>query len=133
MIFKTLRQEQEWAQAVAAGYMIVPVVTFAAETSLRLFGKQVVITEILRTDAEQRALLAGLRPPVEYYATVHSSWRGADIRSRDYTRDEIGILRAAINKRFEYGRGKEVALFHDMGAGAHFHLQAPAQFGTWKG
>ena len=130
MIFKTIRQEKEWAQLVAGGYMIVPVVEFAAETSVRMFGKQVVVTDILRLKIEQEALCRKLK--IAYYDTVHSFWRGTDLRSLIYTAEEIGVMKDMINRQFVYGRGKQVAVYHDVGAGAHFHLQAPFVRGAWR-
>jgi len=129
VIFKTTRQEQEWEEAVAGEKRIIPVVLYAAELSLRLFGKQVVVTGILRTDQEHRALLKRLG--IDYYPTVHSFWRGVDLRSWIYTPDERDMLVAAINRRFDYGRGKRCALYHDIGAGGHFHLQTPSEKGAW--
>lgn len=131
MIFKTVREEREWAELVAGGYMIVPVVQYVAEASIRLMGKQIVVTGIIRTQAEQIELCRSLG--VAYYDTVHTLHRGVDLRSKVYTGDEIDILREMTNKQFEYGRGKQVAIFHDVGAGPHFHLQAPSARGQWRG
>lgn len=130
MIFTSPRQEREWNQMVTGGYMIVPVVQYVAEASIRLMGKQVVVTSILRTKQEQAELCEKLGVP--YYDTVHTLWRGVDLRSRIYTPDEIEVLRSMTNKAFRYGRGKDVAVFHDVGAGPHFHLQAPTLVGTWQ-
>lgn len=130
MIFKTMREEREWAELVAGGYMIVPVVQYVAEASVRLMGKQPVVTGIVRTHQEQVALCKSLG--VEYYETVHTPKRGVDLGSAIYTGDEIDILLEMTNKQFEYGRGKKVAIFHDVGAGPHFHLQAPFARGVWR-
>lgn len=130
MIYKTPRIEREWAELVAGGYMIVPVVQYVAEASIRMFGKQVVVTSIIRTREEQEALCKQMG--VAYYDTVHTLWRGVDLRSTIYKPDEIEILRSMTNKQFEYGRGKKVAVYHDVGAGPHLHLQAPAARGVWR-
>jgi hypothetical protein len=130
MIFKTPREDREWAELVAGGYMIVPVVQYVAEASIRLMGKQVVVTGIVRTHAEQIALCKELGVP--YYDTVHTLKRGVDLRSLIYTGDEIDILLEMTNRQFTYGRGKRCAIFHNVGAGPHFHLQAPSAHGVWK-
>lgn len=130
MIFKTPREDREWSELVAGGYMIVPVVQYVAESSIRLFGKQVVVTGIVRTQQEQIALCKELGVP--YYDTVHTLKRGVDIRSSIYTGDEIDILLETTNRQFEYGRGKKVAICHDVGKGAHLHLQAPSARGVWR-
>lgn len=130
MIFKSIRLEKEWSEMIAGGMMIVPVVQYVAEASVRLMGKQAVVTSILRTWDEHAVLCRELG--VAYYDTVHTLWRGVDLRSRIYTLDEIEILVAMTNKAFAYGRGKKVAVYHDVGAGPHFHLQAPTKVGTWN-
>lgn len=130
MIFKSVREDREWVELVAGGFMVVPVVQFIAEASIRLMGKQTVVTGIIRTHAEQMALCRSLG--VDYYDTVHTLHRGVDLRSLIYTGDEIDILKEMTNKQFVYGRGKQVAVFHDVGAGPHFHIQAPAAHGQWR-
>jgi len=130
MIFKTIRQEQDWRYLVEKEAMIVPVVMMAAEWCGRMFGKQLVLTSIHRTEMEHRDMLAGLG--IAYYPTVHMYWRGVDLRSWIYTPDEIRKLETMLNGRFDYGRSKKVAVYHDIGAGVHLHLQVPEMCGVWR-
>ena len=110
--------------------MVAAPVLLAAESSIRLFGKQPVVTSIYRSEAEHRALCARLG--VAPYASVHTYWRGVDLRSWIYSDDEIRQLLEIINSRFDYGRSKSVAICHDVGAGRHFHIQAPEADGVWR-
>lgn len=131
MIFKAPHMEIEWVHMVEQKMMLVPVVLYVAELSRVQFGKIPVVTSIFRSDDDHRALME--RVEMEYRPTVHSHWRGVDLRSWIYEAPEIDALVQAANDRFGYGRGKKVAIYHDVGAGGHFHLQSPAQFGQWAG
>jgi hypothetical protein len=130
MLFKTNRQAAEWRVMCEEGTSLVPVVMYAAAHCEARFQKTVVVTEILRTEAEHIALCQRLG--IEKYLTVHSFWRGVDLRSRDFTNQEVMLLVNSINARFEYGGGKKVAVFHDVGAGSHVHLQTKTKHGCWR-
>lgn len=91
------------------------------------FGRDIIITHILRTQEEQDAFY-GNDPRYEAapWKSVHQFGRGVDIRSTSFTRDEIGRMVDFINLNFPYGGGKSAALQHNIGSGAHIHLQTPA-------
>lgn len=130
MKFKKIELEGQWLRMVRMEAMLVPVVCYAAELSSTVLGVEPVVTSVYRSEADHAALLARLGR--DYYPSVHMFWRGLDLRSWVYEQDEIDMLVGSLNQRFKYGRGKRVAVYHDVGAGAHLHLQAPEQLGVWR-
>lgn len=129
MKFKTDIQKAQWAAAEKSHRMVVPLAQIADAISLREFDQDVVVTEVFRSDDDHRALMARLGRA--YVPTVHSYWRGVDLRSTIYTRAQIDHLVDALNAQFVYGGGRKAAIYHDVGAGAHIHLQAPGEYGAW--
>jgi hypothetical protein len=80
----------------------------------------VTITEIFRTDEMQ----------VKYYPkkpgkiSVHQLWRGVDISVKGLEMSVIKQLEKAVNILFPYGKHPyNTAFYHDIGLGAHIHLQ----------
>ena len=58
---------------------------------------------------------------------VHGRWRGADIRTKDWSALEAKTAEAWINKYFKYDPerpGLPSALYHNVGKGEHLHLQS---------
>ena len=122
---------RDWMYMVENDYMLVPVVLYAAQITINDTGRQAMVTHIFRSDERQHALCHELG--IAYYPTVHSHWRGVDLRSR-YLEDAMNeALCDKINEKFKYGRGKKVAIFHNIGAGPHIHLQCPHKKGSWNG
>ena len=130
MIFKRAHMEDEWKHLVSEGAMLVPVVQYALVVSEEILEKDLIITQVFRSEDEQRQLCERLK--INFYRTVHSYWRGVDLRVRIYSEEERLFIRDRINAMFKYRPGKDVAVYHDVGAGAHIHLQAPALHGTWN-
>lgn len=131
MNFKTQKEYADWVQMCAGDYAIVPVVTYADNYARMFFTKHLTVTHIFRSDEEQRELYESRGK--EYRPSVHSHWRGVDIRVSTLTHSEREDLVGAVNARFSYGRGKVCAIDHDIGAGAHIHLQVPTKKGPWNG
>jgi len=129
--FKDRKAWEEWAHLVEGGYMVVPLVLYAEHISMTRFNSGIVITHVFRSDEEQKALCESLG--IEYYPTVHSHWRGVDLRSRIYSVARSNELAEAVSQSFVYGRGKRSAIYHNVGAGPHIHLQAPSKKGPWNG
>ena len=89
-------------------------------------SKEVVVTCLLRTRAEQESLYewavrSGIYDGFDSVPnSVHQYWRGADIRIWIYKDWETEFLVESINKYFKYGRGNlnTAVLKKD-----HIHLQ----------
>jgi len=83
------------------------------------FGVHITLTELLRDEKTQRRLY----PDREYIISVHEVGRGADIRTRDFTKEEIDKIVEFVNYNVYYGKeDKEVAIYHDV-KGLHLHIQ----------
>jgi hypothetical protein len=80
------------------------------------FGKDITITSVWR--------------PKTTDSGVHQSWRAVDIRSIYFTDGEIKEILAFLNQFF-YGKSMsgqdlQTAICHDVGQGAHIHVQCSA-------
>lgn len=73
------------------------------------FGKGIIITSLVRTDNRM---------------SVHYWGRGADLRSRCYTSEQLKDIKQYINNNYEYRTpGKQILMIHDVGQGIHIHVQ----------
>lgn len=78
--------------------------------SVNEFGKEIIITELLRKPRNNN--------------DVHAYGRGADVRSWIYTPEEKTEITEYLNRKYPYGDGVHpTCLFHDIGKGEHFHIQ----------
>jgi len=78
----------------------------------REYGKELVITSLIRDQA----------------GSVHKYGRGADVRSYNFTSIQIETICNHVNDNFLYypnlpKSSRKTALYHDVGQGAHIHLQ----------
>lgn len=89
------------------------VMDLAIYTKLK-WDKQIVITSIFREIVEGKKL------------SVHNFWRGCDVRSRNFTKEQIDDIVSYINGRWEYDPSRKflhVIQYHNVGLGYHFHIQ----------
>lgn len=89
------------------------------------FGKNIIITMIYRTKAEQDYLY---RNNAKYkkrnFKSPHQFHHGGDLRSRTFTQSEITQTVEWLNKRYNSTNYyKWTAKCHDVGSGMHFHIQ----------
>jgi hypothetical protein len=91
------------------------------------FGKPLTITELLRTWAMQDEYYKDdPKYQLSKFMSVHQVGRGADISLKYYTGPEIEQIKAFLS-HFLYCNGDlRSFLVHDMGFGAHLHLQVSA-------
>ena len=116
---------QEWVQLRINNLRHWALVSAANALSVSLFGRPLVLTDIYRPDPN----------------SVHSDWRGTDVRianqAREVPQDYRGIylyeartLANYLNDTFEYkkhdGTVSDVAVIHGEGLNLHIHLQTPA-------
>ncbi len=89
------------------------------------FKKNIVITMIYRTQAEQEYLYRNSkRYAQKKFKSPHQFMQGVDIRSRTFTQSEIKQIVAWLNQNKQRGNYyKWVAKCHDVGSGRHFHIQ----------
>lgn len=75
------------------------------------FNKDIMVTSLFRLEDKR---------------SVHAYGRGADIRSLDFTAEEIVKIKRYLNTTYIYDpqRPKKVTcLYHNVGLGNHLHLQ----------
>ena len=129
VVFKSARQEYEWHNSTprqethpVVHPALYVVVLAAAHWHYLRVGKPVVLTHILRTRREQRAIYPdrpGLRSP-------HEFGRAADLRTRHLELQVAREWEEWINRSFPYyGRPQSAtAQLHEVGSrGLHLHLQ----------
>lgn len=110
--------------------------------SLNFFGREAVVTDVDRTqedydriyaneilkgnfwvDAAGKKHYAGPTPHL-FDGERHLKSRAVDFRSTIYTALEIGRVRDHFNATWQRPDGKPTLLYHNVGQGAHIHLQA---------
>jgi hypothetical protein len=88
------------------------------------FGKNITITEILRTQ-EMQDLYYKDDPIYKQskWLSTHQYWRAIDLSLKYFTDSEIEEI-AKFLSHFQYGSiGKSTAIIHDIGLGKHLHIQ----------
>lgn len=127
MKFKTTYEQAEWDQLKATNPRLVAIVGLLDQYCLMEFKKEITLTEVFRTKAEDDALYAPT--PVEQRPnnpSPHCSWRAVDIRSKDFTEAQIKKMVSFLNHITVWGGKKNCAMYHAIAGGAyHIHLQAP--------
>lgn len=130
--FKVPELEEQFFRA---DVRLQPIVRAAAEY-LSERGKTLTITCVFRdaaTQAKYRAEAArlGRRMPV---TSPHEDGRAVDIRTRDLDAATIKSLVTKLNREFPYApfgsatAKYPTALYHDVGQGAHIHIQVRPPF-----
>lgn len=117
--YKTERQQSELrSEKVNPG--LTRVVAFAALWTYREYARSPEVTEVFRTEAEQRLIY----PVAPARKSVHQFWRGCDMVIRGLGDAEHARVRDVINHLFPYGKlPHETCVYHDAGSGPHLHLQ----------
>lgn len=86
------------------------------------FRKDVVVTEILRTEEENRAVGGIPNSP-------HCVWNAADIRSSTFEPDEVAKIEKFLNCVTYRNNGKKTFVYHEVkkpdgtSGGLHLHIQ----------
>ncbi len=124
MKFKTIKEELEyvqlWEENERLAYVGQMLDTFA-----RLeFKKEITVTHIFRTPEEHAALYSATPAEERPATSPHLTWEALDIRSSDFTADQIPRLTRFLNC-LTYRGGKPTALYHHIAGNAfHFHIAA---------
>lgn len=118
--FKTDRIEQEFEQLYSKNLELYQIVIFANYKLAEISKKNLVITEIYRTQAEQDKYYKGKKK----FKSPHQRWLAVDIRTRHLSKKEVKLLVEAINKRYNsINRYNPSAFYHSIGRGHHIHIQ----------
>lgn len=123
MRFKTDREKTEFEQLPSYNYRLQNLLNALDIFVAMEFGKDICITSIHRTQAEHDALYANTAAAQKPVSSPHIFWEAADIRSTDFTPEEIGRMVNFLNQ-FKFRNGKNVGMYHQIAGGAlHFHIQ----------
>jgi len=109
MRFKTRKLREQWELKPKLHPRLRAVLTAVDAYSMFHFGKQVVVTSLVRKTSKK---------------SVHYWGRGADIRSWIYTPSEVQDIVQFVVENFPYEHARyKSAVFHSVGKGFHIHLQ----------
>ncbi|MBM3328205.1 MAG: hypothetical protein FJY67_01870 [Calditrichaeota bacterium] len=117
--FKTDEVAGEWRDG-RLSLRLRAVVRFVDSWVKEQCGFDIVLTSIFR--------------PQTTDSGVHATWRGVDIRTRDWPEGVAETLAREVNQIFRYDVSRpqmKTALVHDVGQGTHLHLQVKAGEGAW--
>jgi hypothetical protein len=125
MRFKTQRIEDEWYSDQISEKLKSIMAILDQFTNME-FGKDIMLTDLMRTKAEQDEIYKdNPRYKERSWNSVHQYGRGADIRSRDFTQDQLNTIKNFLNC-FKYDKNrpnKNTCTIHDVGSGMHVHTQ----------
>jgi hypothetical protein len=121
--FKNSRIEEQWKGGGIIHPALRVIVNAAALWHWRATGRPAVLTCVLRTRQEQRAIY----PDQPERRSPHEFGRAVDLRTRDLDQDGARAWEAWINSAFAYlgHSGARTALLHEVNSlGGHLHVQA---------
>jgi len=94
------------------------------------WNQDITLTHLLRTQAEQDEIYKTTEGyKASPWISVHQVGRGADVSTTEIIRHRIDELVSVINNLYYYSEKYNTALYHDIGLGAHIHLQVPDKAG----
>lgn len=121
MQFKTDRIKSEFDQLNVKNPRLHALLIVLDQFAILELGHEITLTCILRTKEENDALYAATPVDQRPKNTPHCSWLAADLRSSDFTQDQINRLLALANQ-FKWQR--TVAICHAIAGNVmHFHVQ----------
>lgn len=124
--FKTDRVCNEFEELQDKNYYLEDLINDVAQYCKKEFDKNITITMIYRTDEEQDNIYKdNERYQFKKFKSPHQFWQAVDLRSRDFTEEEITQLVDYINKKYNVQNYyKWTAKNHEVnGHGEHFHIQ----------
>ena len=123
---KDTRLLEEYDDLKTKNKPLFDLLTYLNDYTNKKFNKGIVITEIYRTPAEQKAICENTtRRKKRLFKSIHSFWGGIDILSYTFTKDEIQQIVKWLNDTYNLKNDlKWTALYHEVGKwGFHFHIQ----------
>ena len=123
--FKTQRIREEWAGDKVHKNIknLVSMLSYYMELE---HGRDVVITDLLRTQEEQDEYYKNDKKyKKKPWKSVHQYGRGVDIRSHGLEQKTIEMVLNFLNMvKYDQARPhKKTAIHHDIGLSGHFHIQ----------
>jgi hypothetical protein len=91
------------------------------------YQKELTITDLMRSQEEQDAIYAmDENYKIKPWKSVHQVGRGADVRTFDLPKNIIDDILTLLNT-LPYDDKRKTAIHHDIGTGAHIHIQVKAR------
>ena len=128
MKFKTDEIEAQW-NSDKVSKKLKDIIKMGEEYSSIEFGQELTITDLIRTQEEQDRIYGDSENyQINPWPSVHQFGRGADLRVRDFTKEQIDKLTTFFNLiTYDSNRSnKKTCLVHNVGQGLHFHIQIKA-------
>lgn len=124
MRFKTERLEKEWSILKTKNPKLADLVSSLDRTCIEFFNKDVCITSILRTQKEQDDLYKNVPIDKRPASSPHLYWNACDLRSSDFTHEEIESMLKFLNNCGHDNKYSKTAIYHSIeGNVPHFHIQ----------
>lgn len=124
MKFKTQNEETEWPLLYNYNIRLYTLIQLLEGYAQLNFNKELTLTEIYRTQEEFDALYAQTPPDKRPARSPHQDWRAVDIRSSDFTEQEIHKMLTFLNTFTYAGGQRPVAIYHMIAGNTfHFHTQ----------
>ncbi len=119
--FKTARLEGEYQSLLATNKRLYALLILMQEYSKLNFGKDIVVTCLYRSEAENKALYS---PNPEPAWKPHTLWLAADLRSSIFTDAEIKKLLVFLNTITVFSGQRNCGVYHQIAGNVfHFHIQ----------
>jgi len=124
MKFKTSRETQEYGLLMEKNSRLLLLCDSLANFTYLEMGKIPTITSIFRSQEEQDALYKDVPVEKRPKRSPHQDWKAVDLRSSDFTEQEIKRIVGFCNQ-FKYQNGTRVtALYHTIAGNVnHLHIQ----------
>ena len=122
--FKTERIKTEWENELEGkNAKLKRLVAILAEFVALELGKDVVLTEIFRSNEEYKALYAS-NPSAMPKRPPHTLWQAVDLRSSIYTDVEVKRILEFLKQFRFYAGQRSVGVYHQIAGNVmHFHVQ----------
>lgn len=124
MLYKTLRERNESEELLIQNprlFELLHCLNIFVELEM---GKTIMVTSIYRSQEEQDSLYKEVPLEKRPKRSPHQDWKAVDLRSKDFTDQEIKRIVAFCNQ-FKYQNGTRVtALYHTIAGNVnHLHIQ----------
>ena len=123
ILFKYDSIRKQWAKMIKDKNPLVPRLIEAANFIKKNFNKPIVLTEVLRTQAQQNKIYGKKRGKKSW----HQFYAAADLRVRIYTPSEIVQIVSFLKKFEKENALRLTVLYHDIGLASHIHFQFRAK------
>jgi len=125
ILFKTPRINQEYKDLYEKNRHLQDIILECQMYAYHKWGKNITVTMIYRTDAEQAEIYKDDPKYKEKpFKSPHQFWQAFDLRSSTFDTTQINELVNMLNTVYNNTNGyKWTSVCHDVGKGEHLHVQ----------